>query len=382
MAIKFKYPWIGVAIPCFLISFIGYTAHYFILSNYLPLYQQVVYQLCMSMIWISYYLAIIVNPGSPSKNFKPPKHEWKNFCKKCNMYKPPRAHHCKTCGQCVLVMDHHCPWTMNCIGYNNFPHFMRFLFWVVISIGYLLTLMVKRSIYLWNIRHLPGYFIKKSELWFLAILFQMSGFVFLTILLLFARCIKNQVFKGMSQIEVWEMDRIESLYYRKMLMPKLLKNLQVIYKDTSIKYESEEVKYLIKNSLRMNMFEYINFPYDINPWSNAIEFLGPIYIWLSPVGVPNGDGMHFKKNDLSAYEATSSICDKLLSLPWPPDGNATIAETAAVDGFELFESAHNQEEDDEPVNKRGNNNNSNARKNWENSWGENLAGFGVDTEEE
>eukprot|EP00808_Paulinella_micropora_P028464 g25301.t1 len=31
------------------------------------------------------------------------------FCRKCNVVKPMRAHHCSVCKRCVLKMDHHCP---------------------------------------------------------------------------------------------------------------------------------------------------------------------------------------------------------------------------------------------------------------------------------
>ena len=41
------------------------------------------------------------------------------FCKKCNVYKPDRAHHCKKLGRCVLEMDHWCPWIRNTVGYRN-----------------------------------------------------------------------------------------------------------------------------------------------------------------------------------------------------------------------------------------------------------------------
>ena len=33
------------------------------------------------------------------------------WCRRCEAYKPPRAHHCKTCKRCIPKMDHHCPWT-------------------------------------------------------------------------------------------------------------------------------------------------------------------------------------------------------------------------------------------------------------------------------
>lgn len=29
-------------------------------------------------------------------------------CTKCQLVKPPRAHHCSVCKRCVLKMDHHC----------------------------------------------------------------------------------------------------------------------------------------------------------------------------------------------------------------------------------------------------------------------------------
>ena len=31
------------------------------------------------------------------------------------------------CGRCVRRMDHHCPWTNNCIGVFNLKYFILFL---------------------------------------------------------------------------------------------------------------------------------------------------------------------------------------------------------------------------------------------------------------
>ncbi|KAH7292242.1 hypothetical protein KP509_29G058700 [Ceratopteris richardii] len=49
------------------------------------------------------------------------------FCKKCNLFKPPRCHHCSVCGRCVLKMDHHCVWVVNCVGARNYKFFLLFL---------------------------------------------------------------------------------------------------------------------------------------------------------------------------------------------------------------------------------------------------------------
>ncbi|KAF2239040.1 zf-DHHC-domain-containing protein [Viridothelium virens] len=49
------------------------------------------------------------------------------FCKKCQVKKPDRAHHCSTCRRCVLKMDHHCPWLATCVGLRNYKPFLLFL---------------------------------------------------------------------------------------------------------------------------------------------------------------------------------------------------------------------------------------------------------------
>lgn len=66
------------------------------------------------------------------------------FCKSCKCYKPPRTHHCRYCRRCVLKMDHHCPWISNCVGHDNYGHFIRFILYVDIACGYALGLLVWR----------------------------------------------------------------------------------------------------------------------------------------------------------------------------------------------------------------------------------------------
>lgn len=49
------------------------------------------------------------------------------YCKKCQVPKPDRTHHCSTCKRCVLKMDHHCPWLSTCLGLHNYKIFVLFL---------------------------------------------------------------------------------------------------------------------------------------------------------------------------------------------------------------------------------------------------------------
>ena len=77
---------------------------------------------------------------------KPPAPRGKRICRRCNAYKPRRAHHCSVCKRCIIKMDHHCPWVNNCVGIGNHKYFLLFVFYTFLSCTYSLTLVVSRFV--------------------------------------------------------------------------------------------------------------------------------------------------------------------------------------------------------------------------------------------
>ncbi|KAJ2879557.1 Palmitoyltransferase, partial [Coemansia aciculifera] len=126
------YVW-GVSL---LIGFVGYTSQIFVFWSYLGGFTPWtfvvlgVFNVLLHLLYYNYYLAATVPPGHVPIGWEPPRnganvYELKRdtlkprFCRTCKGFKPPRTHHCSDCDKCVLKMDHHCPWTNNCVGFNN-----------------------------------------------------------------------------------------------------------------------------------------------------------------------------------------------------------------------------------------------------------------------
>jgi len=70
------------------------------------------------------------------------------YCYSCNIYRPPKSHHCRKCNACVDGFDHHCIWLGTCIGANNRIQFFHLLIgnalWLTMTAALSTATMVKK----------------------------------------------------------------------------------------------------------------------------------------------------------------------------------------------------------------------------------------------
>ncbi|KAL8358643.1 hypothetical protein RB601_009838 [Gaeumannomyces tritici] len=254
-----------LAIPgvVLLVSFLGYSSQWLFNSaadlgpGPLTKTQTVVFNALLLNLWWNYYKACTVNPGTyilpnpssdepsssssatdrpspppadPTDDAKKPGQkqtqssrreqrerqleQLQRWCKKCAAPKPPRAHHCRHCRRCIPKMDHHCPWTGNCVSMQTFPYFLRFLASTNAALWYLGRLAYLRLRGLYDVRNLPAYL--GPPTWALAHLTCVSlvcAGVFLALGILLATTAKAWVLNR-TMIEDWEVERHEALLAR------------------------------------------------------------------------------------------------------------------------------------------------------------------------
>jgi len=58
------------------------------------------------------------------------------LCSTCCTVRPARAKHDAVTGRCVRRFDHYCPFIGNAVGRGNYRHFVAFLFWCLVAIGF------------------------------------------------------------------------------------------------------------------------------------------------------------------------------------------------------------------------------------------------------
>eukprot|EP01114_Cavostelium_apophysatum_P000536 TRINITY_DN10489_c0_g1_i1.p1 TRINITY_DN10489_c0_g1~~TRINITY_DN10489_c0_g1_i1.p1 ORF type:complete len:285 (-),score=23.26 TRINITY_DN10489_c0_g1_i1:176-1030(-) len=137
--VEFIEKWFPLAFVCSLIThtYLSVTfcwAYYEMNFRAESIPMLVIFQISIGLMVYCYVRCIRGDPGITDSSLLLRKEEFgSSFCEKCRLPKPERAHHCRGCNHCVLKMDHHCPWILNCIGFRNHKIFLLFLFYTTLT---------------------------------------------------------------------------------------------------------------------------------------------------------------------------------------------------------------------------------------------------------
>nr|XP_018263587.1 palmitoyltransferase PFA4 [Kwoniella dejecticola CBS 10117]OBR85745.1 palmitoyltransferase PFA4 [Kwoniella dejecticola CBS 10117] len=264
-----------------LISFISFSSQIFVVW---PWYGREVsvdllklllpFNFCVFMVFWNYRLCVITPPGGVPTGYRPNLNAVEGlevkkgnhaprYCKTCEHFKPPRAHHCRQCRTCIV---NHCPWIANCVGFHNQGHFLRFLLWVDIATSYHLVMIVKRVLFI-------SY--KQYE--------EPTLNDVLFIVFNFAAC-----------VPVWLCVGMFSMYHLYLACGN----------STTIEgWEKDKVATLV----RRGKIKEIKYPYNIGLYKNVKSVLGSnplLWLWPQPM---RGDGLSFPVNPDAGSESTASV---------------------------------------------------------------------------
>ena len=186
-------------------------------------------------------------------------------------------------------MDHHCPWTANCVSHTTFPHFLRFLFYTTSGLTLLESLLIPRLTTLWNDRDMPSYLgpspFQLSHLFVIVIANSLTLFAIGILLIRNLWCLAVNT----TTIEGWEIERHRTLLRRARHFGGYLEGGD----GSQVRIKKQE------------------FPFDVGIWANIVQGMGtanPIS-WFNPLaGTPSlHSGLSFPTNGFEDANTT-----------WPP----------------------------------------------------------------
>lgn len=218
------------------------------------------------------------------------------MCGICNAPKPSRTHHCSTCKRCFLKMDHHCVWLDNCVGYGNYKFFFCLLFWATFMCGFIfgatLEVLIQQLVY----SQLEGV----SVVWL--ILTILSFALGLSTLMLLGYH-SYLISKGMTTIEHMEITEEREDFKRRERIRRRQAERELREAEEAAIIISDDAQSSTNLLIRQSQEPPARFTYQsysegiYKNWCNALGS-NPI-LWLIPVNFPTGNGIRFKKEDVT-----------------------------------------------------------------------------------
>ena len=130
-----------------------YRCYYFFEDRRYSLESQIFTFICIFcdiQIYKGLYTMSYSDPGYCLPENDQPNKEFEQSCEKCDYKREhERIHHCSRCNRCVSHMDHHCYFTDNCVGRDNYRYFVHFCIWMILA-NFIGSSQLFRHIYTYN----------------------------------------------------------------------------------------------------------------------------------------------------------------------------------------------------------------------------------------
>ena len=307
-------------------------------------------------------------------------------------------------------MDHHCPWTANCVSYTTFPHFLRFLSYASGGLTLLEFILFPRLSFLWNNLDMPSYLGPSAfQMGHLFVVFIVNSFTLFALALL---CIRNIwcLAVNTTTIEGWEIERHRTLVRRARHFGGYLEGLdggQVRIKKQEFPYDVGILSNIVQGMGTANPLSWINPLAATPPVQNGLSF--PINgfedagtTWPPPdpdrsyrrqAKAVNANAFVYQDSSLSredtiaAFRARQSEDEIRRRKPFVERAEAILAQQrieewneVGQEGYEYGDEASDEDENQER--RKGLDTNGEGEEGWRNSEGERLKDFGVDEDVE
>jgi palmitoyltransferase len=228
-------------------------------------------------------------------------------------------------------MDHHCPWTGNCVSMQTFPHFLRFVVFTNASLWTLAVLLGRRFYSLYATRYLPAYLGPTlPQLVHLTILGLVCAATLLALTIMLYTTVHSWVFNT-TMIEGWEVDRHEAVVdrYRSSAADGSWWDDDDEDEDEDDD-DGEDFERKARRAAALRM--HVEFPYDLGVFDNMAQAMGTpnVLLWFFPfAGGPKiaaggeGAGWDWPENGFNDHPGM-----------WPPPDPEKLRHAAAQRGRE------------------------------------------------